>query len=254
MENYNPFSLKGKTILVTGASSGIGQATAVECSKLGATVIITARNQEKLNETFQMLRSDGQIHQQILADITKDEDIQNLIDNLPKIDGLVNNAGIVFLKPLLFYTRECIEEILQTNLISQMLITKAVVKGKKIKKNGSIVFTSSIGGVYSVSIANGIYAAAKNGIDAFMRTAALELGAKGIRVNSVNPGMTETKLAVNDNDLSEEDYEKDKKTYVLGRYGQPQEIALGIIYLLSDASAWVTGIALKIDGGKTLSC
>lgn len=254
MENYNPFSLKGKTILITGASSGIGQATAIECSKLGANVIITGRNKEKLNQTFQMLEENGQTHQQILADITDDSDIDKLVDQLPKIDGLVNNAGIVFLKPLLFYTRKSIEEILQTNLVSQMLITKAVLKGKKIKKNGSIVFTSSIGGVYSVSIANGIYAAAKNGIDAFMRTAALELGHKGIRVNSVNPGMTETKLAVNDNDLSAEDFEKDKKTYVLGRYGQPKEIAWGIIYLLSDASSWVTGTSLKIDGGKTLSC
>lgn len=254
MENYNPFSLKGKTILITGASSGIGQATAIECSKLGANVIITGRNKEKLNQTFQMLEENGQTHQQILADITDDSDIDKLVDQLPKIDGLVNNAGIVFLKPLLFYTRKSIEEILQTNLVSQMLITKAVLKGKKIKKNGSIVFTSSIGGVYSVSIANGIYAAAKNGIDAFMRTAALELGHKGIRVNSVNPGMTETKLAVNDNDLSAEDFEKDKKTYVLGRYGQPKEIAWGIIYLLSDAPSWVTGTSLKIDGGKTLSC
>lgn len=254
MENYNPFSLKGKTILITGASSGIGQATAIECSKLGANVIITGRNKEKLNQTFQMLEENGQTHQQILADITDDSDIDKLVDQLPKIDGLVNNAGIVFLKPLLFYTRKSIEEILQTNLVSQMLITKAVLKGKKIKKNGSIVFTSSIGGVYSVSIANGIYAAAKNGIDAFMRTAALELGHKGIRVNSINPGMTETKLAVNDNDLSAEDFEKDKKTYVLGRYGQPKEIAWGIIYLLSDASSWVTGTSLKIDGGKTLSC
>lgn len=254
MGNYNPFSLKGKTILITGASSGIGQATAIECSKLGANVIITGRNKEKLNQTFQMLEENGQTHQQILADITDDSDIDKLVDQLPKIDGLVNNAGIVFLKPLLFYTRKSIEEILQTNLVSQMLITKAVLKGKKIKKNGSIVFTSSIGGVYSVSIANGIYAAAKNGIDAFMRTAALELGHKGIRVNSINPGMTETKLAVNDNDLSAEDFEKDKKTYVLGRYGQPKEIAWGIIYLLSDASSWVTGTSLKIDGGKTLSC
>lgn len=254
MENYNPFGIKGKTILITGASSGIGQATAIECSKLGANVIITGRNKEKLNQTFQMLEENGQTHQQILADITDDSDIDKLVDQLPKIDGLVNNAGIVFLKPLLFYTRKSIEEILQTNLVSQMLITKAVLKGKKIKKNGSIVFTSSIGGVYSVSIANGIYAAAKNGIDAFMRTAALELGHKGIRVNSVNPGMTETKLAVNDNDLSAEDFEKDKKTYVLGRYGQPKEIAWGIIYLLSDASSWVTGTSLKIDGGKTLSC
>lgn len=247
---YNPFSLKGKTILITGASSGIGQATAVECSKLGATVIVTARNRDRLQETFDMLEGEG--HQQILADISKEEDIVKLVDAVPKLDGVVNNAGVAGTTLVPFYTREEIEKMFNVNTISSVMITKMLVKKKKLNKPSSIVFTSSAEGVFGSTPANGIYGMSKAALNAFMQTSAIELGRKGIRCNTVNPSMVKTRMAQPEGAISKEQLDVDVKKYPLGRYGEPEDIAWAIIYLLSDASSWVTGTALKLDGGRNL--
>lgn len=247
----NPFLLTGKTILVTGASSGIGQATAILCSRLEATVIITARNAERLNETFELLENRNLEHKQILADITNEEEIKNLVEQLPRLDGLVNNAGIVKTLPVAFYTKEAIDEIFNVNIFAPMLLTKLVVKRKKMNKLSSIVFTSSVGGVFTVSMGNGIYSASKCAIDGYMKTAALELASKGIRCNSVNPGMVETKL-ITGGAIGEEQLKTDQANYPLGRFGRPEDIAAAIVFLLSDGASWITGTALKIDGGLTL--
>jgi len=250
--NYNPYSLKGKSVLITGASSGIGQATAIECSKLGARVIITGRNKERLNQTYLSLENATENHIQIIADISREEQIKELVDQMPKLDGCVNNAGIVKLLPTLFVSQEEISKMQQINLIAPILLTKYLVKKKRLNNPASIVFTSSISGVYRVSLGNGMYSTTKCGIDAFMRTAALELAPKGIRCNSVNPAMVETSI-INRGQLTVEQYDADRKKYPLGRYGTPMDVALAIIYLLSDASLWMTGTALKIDGGITLN-
>lgn len=247
---YNPFSLEGKTILVTGASSGIGRATAVECSKMGAKIIITARNPERLKATFEMLEGEG--HQQILADLSNEEDINSLVEQLPKLDGVVNNAGIVMTKPLPFYKKEDVDRMFNTNTFSAVFTIQQLVKKKKMNKNSSIVITTSAGGVYGNTPGNGIYDMTKSALHSFMQTAALELAHKGIRCNSVNPAMVNTRMAEPSGSISEEQIEIDKKQYPLGRYGEPQEIAWAIVYLLSDASAWVTGTAFKIDGGRNL--
>lgn len=249
MNNYNPFSLSGKTILVTGASSGIGSTTAIECSKLGASVIITGRDQERLNNTYSELEGTG--HKSFCADLTNSDELELLVDSLPKLDGCVNNAGIVGLVPTAFMTEEKITRMQQINLNAPMLLTKMLVKKKKMMNPSSIVFTSSVAGVYRVSMGNAIYATTKCGIDAFMRTAALELASKGIRCNSVNPAMVETRI-LNRGQLTPEQYEADRQRYPLKRYGHPEDVAWGIIYLLSDASSWVTGTSLKLDGGMTL--
>lgn len=183
----------------------------------------------------------------IVTDLTKEEEIESLADRLPRLDGCVNNAGIMKLVLTPFLTTEIIERIQKINLIAPMMLTRNLIKKKKMKNPSSIVFTASAGGVFRVSAGNGIYATTKCGIDAFMRTTALELGGKGIRCNSVNPGMVETNL-IRSGQLSGEQLEKDKKNYPLGRYGQPSDIAYAIVYLLSDASSWMTGTALKIDG------
>lgn len=248
---YNPYQLTGKTILVTGASSGIGQATAIECSKLGATLIISGRNMERLKVTFGKL--EGTNHRMIVADLSSDAGIQELIDQLPRIDGVASNAGIPDTSVVPFYKESTIENVFKTNTFSMMLLTKYLVKKKKLSRNSSIVYTSSIGNVYTAGISNGIYGASKCAIDGFMRTAALELAPKGIRCNSVNPGMVETPLIAINSSISSEQYEEDKKRYPLGRYGMPSDIAWAIIYLLSDASSWITGVAIKIDGGVTLN-
>lgn len=247
---YNPYSLEGKIILVTGASSGIGKATAIECSKLGAKLIITARNEERLTETLNLLEGDG--HQMILADMSDSQQIEELVAQLPKLDGFCCNAGIANTQPIAFYREEEIERVFRINTFSMMTLTKFLVKKKKMNKGSSIVYTASVGNVYCAGVANGIYGASKCAIDGFMRTAAVELAPKGIRCNSVNPGMVETAIMDPNGRISAEQYEQDKKNYPLGRYGMPNDIAWAIIYLLSDAASWVTGTALKIDGGHTL--
>ena len=247
---HNPFSLIGKTILVTGASSGIGRSIAIECSKLGANLIITGRNEDRLSETLLHLQS-GE-HQYIVADITIEEDIENLVKQLPIVNGCVHSAGILGLTPIQAITQRKINEFEQINLHAPILLTKQLLKQKKLAKNSSVVFVSSAAGVFRVSIANSIYAITKSGLDAFMRSAALELASKGIRFNSVNPAMIETE-SLSNIPISEEQKNSNLAQYPLNRYGRPEEVAYATIYLLSDASAWTTGTEIKLDGGLTLS-
>ena len=246
--SYNPFTLEGKTILVTGASSGIGRATAIECSKMGAKVIITGRNEERLQETFEQLVGEG--HQPVQADLTKEEEINRLVDSIENLDGLVNNAGVGRNKPVNFIRMEDLAYVYQANVFASILLTKSLLKKKKINKGGSLVFTSSISAFLNVP-GNAIYASSKAAVASFMRSCAKELGGKQIRSNAVHPGMIETKM-IQGGAYSEEDKEKDKAYYALGRYGQPEEVAWAIIYLLSDASKWVTGTSMVIDGGRLL--
>jgi NAD(P)-dependent dehydrogenase (short-subunit alcohol dehydrogenase family) len=248
---YNPFSLEGKTILVTGASSGIGEITAIECSKLGATLIITGRNEERLKETFENLEGKERAHQQIVADFSISAEIERVVSLLPVLDGCVNNAGVSNSTLIQFYKEEEINKQYSINVVAPILLTKFLVKKKKMNKHSSIVFTSSIGGVYVSSIGNGIYDTTKAAIASFVRTSALELSTKMIRCNSVHPGMVETPMTMADK-LSQEQIDDDIKKYPLKRHGQPKDIAFAIIYLLSDASSWVTGTALKVDGGFSL--
>ena len=241
MCQYNPFSLEGKIILVTGASSGIGRATAIECAKMGASLVITGRDEERLKETFVELEvSKNRVHMQIVADLSTEDGIKDLV------------CRIVGLTPIQFVTAKKMEEMQQINLKAPVLLIKQILKQKKIQSQASIVFTSSVAGVYRVSMGNAIYSMTKCGIDAYMRSSALELAAKGIRCNSVNPAMVETRI-LDRGQLTPEQYEADKLRYPLKRYGKPEEVAWAIIYLLSDASSWVTGTSLKLDGGMTLS-
>lgn len=251
MEVYNPFSLQGKTVLITGGAGGIGSAAAKTCIGLGARVILTDIREDALQATLASLPESqtGEPNLCFTADLTDAEQLAALVDFCPALDGLVCNAGVMKLTPTQFITEEELTRIQKINLNAPILLTRSLLKKKKIKKGGSIVFTASAAGVYRVSIGNGIYATTKCGIDAFMRTVALELGAKGIRCNSVNPGMVETALI---GSFTEEEKEREKKNYPLRRFAQPEDVAYGIAYLLSDASSFVTGTALKIDGGMTL--
>lgn len=247
---HNPFSLIGKTILVTGASSGIGRAIAIECSKLGANIILTGRNEARLQETLSQLEEG--LHQCITADITVEEDIIRLVERIPTLTGCVHSAGILGLIPIQAITRSKIDQFEQVNLHAPILLTKQLLKQKKLAKNSSVVFISSAAGVFRVSTANALYAVTKSGLDAFMRSAALELASKNIRFNSVNPAMIETESLTNI-PISEEQKNANLAQYPIKRYGKPEEVAYATIYLLSDASAWTTGAEIKIDGGLTLS-
>lgn len=250
--NPNPFTLEGKTILITGGAGGIGSATARACLAMGARVVLTDIREDALKSVIESLPapSCGGENQYFTADLTKPEELDALVAFCPSLDGLVCNAGVMKLTLTQFITEEELTRIQKINLNAPILLTRSLLKKKKIGRGGSIVFTASAAGIYRVSIGNAIYATTKCGIDAFMRTVALEFGPKGIRCNSVNPGMVETALIGN---FTEEEKERERQNYPLRRFAQPEDIANGIVYLLSDASAFVTGTALKIDGGMTLS-
>lgn len=251
MVGNNPFSLTGKTILITGGAGGIGRALGMECAMLGARIILTDIREDGLRAAFASL-PESQTEEPNLcftADLTDAEQLAALVDFCPLLDGLVCNAGVMKLVLTQFITEAELMRIQKINLNAPIMLTRSLLKKKKIKKGGSIVFTASAAGVYRVSPGNAIYATTKCGIDAFMRTVALEFGPKGIRCNSVNPGMVETGLI---GSFTEEEKQKEMQNYPLRRFAQPEDIAYGIVYLLSDASSFVTGTALKIDGGMTL--
>lgn len=246
---YNPFSLKGKTILVTGASSGIGKATAIECSKLGANVVITGRNEQRLHETLAML--EGEHNLMIVSDLSNEESLVNLVEQCPPLDGLVNNAGSTIMTPTQFISRDKLIQVLEVNTIAPILLTQMLLKKKKLGKGSSIVVTDSISGVKIASPGNVLYSTSKSAINGFVKNAALDLAGKNIRVNAVCPGMIATHILDNAS-VAAEDLAEDMKKYPLKRYGKPEEVAYAIIYLLSDASAFTTGASIVIDGGFTL--
>lgn len=245
----NPFSLEGKTILVTGASSGIGRATAIACSQMGAVVVVTGRNESRLQETLDALEGSG--HQMIVADITNDDQIDYLVDQIPAINGLVNNAGITETCPTQFVKRDKLNHVLEVNTIAPILLTQRILKKKKLGKGGSIVITCSISGTSVCGGGNVLYSASKGAIHGFMKNAALDLAHKGIRVNDVCPGMIDTHI-LDAGTISEEQLDIEAQRYPMKRFGKPEEVAYGIIYLLSDASSFVTGASIVIDGGFTL--
>jgi NAD(P)-dependent dehydrogenase (short-subunit alcohol dehydrogenase family) len=247
--NRNPFSLENKTIFVTGASSGIGRAIAIECSKMGATIVITGRNAERLNETFNRL--EGSLHTQIIADFQVEEQTKLLIERLPLLDGVVHSAGIVTTLPFNFITKEKLEEILSVNFINPTLISQQLLKHNKINKDASFVWISSISGTFCSFIGNSMYSSTKGAVNGIVKGMALELAKKGIRVNSINSGEIETNI-LSDGVITQRQIQEEIKKYPLKRYGKPEEIAYAAIYLLSDASKWVTGSHLLIDGGYTL--
>lgn len=246
---YNPFSLKGKTILVTGASSGIGMATAIECSKMGAKLVISGRNEERLSNTLSLLEGDG--HLLIVADLSDDEDIYRMVEESPTLDGLVNNAGLNQIITTQFITREKLSSIMEVNTTAPILLFQRLLKKKKLNKGCSVVFTSSISGNFCVGYGNVMYSTSKAAVSGFVKNSALDLASKGIRVNAVCPGMIETHILDNGK-IGSEELEIDKQRYPMKRYGSPEEVAYGIIYLLSNASSFTTGASIVIDGGFTL--
>ncbi len=249
MEGFNPFSLDGRTILVTGASSGIGRTTAIECSRMGSRMIITGRDAERLDEVLHELQGDG--HQAIIADLTQADQVENLLSQLPVVDGVVLCAGQGTVVPFKMADRKKIDPIFEINYFAPVELLRLILKKRKLANGSSVVFVSSIGGVDSITIGNSIYGASKAALNSAMRFCALELAPKQIRVNSVCPGMVNTRL-IQGGAVSEEQHQADMQKYPLKRYGEPEDIAHGIVYLLSNASSWVTGHSLVIDGGYTV--
>lgn len=246
---YNPFTLENKTILVTGASSGIGKATAIECSRLGAKVVVTGRNEERLNQTLAELEGEG--HLAIVADLATDDGVNTLVDQSLKIDGLVNNAGATVTVPVQFINRENLEGLMQVNTVAPILLFQRLMKAKKLGKGASVVFTASVSGLCCAGLGNSLYSTSKAAIGGFVKNAALELAGKNIRVNAVCPGMIDTHI-LDAGIVGTDDLERERQKYPMKRFGKPEEVAWSIIYLLSDASSFTTGSTLLMDGGFTL--
>lgn len=245
MTGFNPFSLTGKTILVTGASSGIGRGIAVTCSKMGATIVLGGRNETRLNETLSEMEGDG--HVLAVADLTKKEELESMVDTLPKLDGIVHCAGIgqrVLCKQL---QESDVDNVMDMNFKAPVLLQTEILKKKKINKGASIVFIASIA-AESPSVGNSIYSASKGAIISYANCLVVELAPRKIRVNCISPAMVWTDLILKDG-ISEEELKEDEQKYPLKRYGNPDDIANLAVYMLSDASSWMTGSNVRITGG-----
>lgn len=245
MTTFNPFTLEGKTILVTGASSGIGRGIAIACSKMGATVIINGRNEQRLAET--MTEMQGEENLSLAADLSDSNSLTGMVSRLPKLDGIVHCAGIgqrVLCKQL---QEADLDTMMDVNFKAPVMLQTEILKQKKINKGASIVFIASIASD-SPSIGNAIYSASKGAIISYANCLALELAPRQIRVNCILPAMIWTDLILKGG-ITEEELKEDEKKYPLKRYGKPEDIANLSIYLLSNAAAWMTGSSIKITGG-----
>ncbi|MFH4982439.1 hypothetical protein AB6A40_009148 [Gnathostoma spinigerum] len=253
-------NLTGKVALITGATSGIGKATAVLFNRLGANIVITGRTTERLCSLAEQLSSGGKAEAYpFTADLTKEDEIKALanavIDRFHRLDILVNNAGIIAKGTIENTTLESYDQVMNVNLRSIFFLTHLLTP-ELIKTKGAIVNVSSVNGMRSFP---GVlaYNISKAGVDQFTRCAALELAAKGVRVNSVNPGVTVTELHTRGG-MNEAEFkaflEHSKSTHALGRAGTPDEVANAIAFLASDAASFITGASLPVDGGRHAMC
>ena len=246
--NYNPFSLAGKTILVTGASSGIGQGIAIACSKMGATVVLNGRNPIKLEATIAQLTKGD--HKKIAVDLNNREAVNRMVAELPSLDGVVHCAGIGQRVLCKMATEQDVDSVMNTNFKAPVLLQQALLKEKKVNKGASIVFIASISS-WSPSIGNAFYSASKAAIISYANCLSLELAPRKVRVNCISPAMVWTDLILQEG-VEEGQLKEDEIKYPLKRYGTPEDIANLAIYMLSDASTWMTGSNVKLSGGGIL--
>lgn len=246
-EHYNPFSLEGKRILVTGASSGIGKQTAIECAKMGATVFFTGRDSDRLQKVMDVMPHNYE-HEFIVADLTTSEGIDRITDKVSALDGIVHCAGIGDRTLLKMAREKDIRRVMQTNFDAPVLLQRALLKKKLVNKGASIVFMTSRA-PFAPTVGNGLYSASKGALIAYAKVLGLELAHQKIRVNCICPAMVWTELLERDATLTGVDYHEVEKTYPLGRYGKPEDIACLCIYLLADCSEWMTGSCIDITGG-----
>lgn len=243
----NPFTLVGKTILVTGASAGIGRGIAVACAGMGARVILTARNTERLQETLSQLEGDG--HTYIAADLTNEAERRALVEQLPILDGVVQCAGVGSRVPCKMLVQDDLDRVMKPNAEAPMLLQAQLLIEKKLKKQASVVFIASAAATMPV-IGNAVYSASKAALVAYAKCLAQELAPRQIRVNCISPTMVWTDLIKED--LSMEQLKKAEGNYPLGRFGKSEDIAYLSIYLLSNVSEWMTGNNIEITGGSLI--
>ena len=247
----NTFSLDGKTILVTGASSGIGRAIAIACAEQGASVVLNGRNVSRLEETLNMISNLGfqnsNLENRIIAaDLVDVAQRQALVEQASVLDGVVHCAGIGSRVLCKMLEEQDVSRVMQANFEAPVLLQAELLREKKIAKDASIVFIASAAATMP-SAGNAIYSASKAAIVAYAKCLAQELANRKIRVNCISPAMVWTDLALVG--ATEEQLREAEQSYPLKRYAQPTDIAPMAVYLLSDAAAWVTGSNMELTGG-----
>ncbi|MEL1243406.1 SDR family oxidoreductase [Flavobacterium sp. DGU11] len=252
--DLNAFALENKNIIVTGATSGIGKQIAILCSRLGATVILLGRNKERLDETVAALTT-PENHIAYSIDINDFDAVADVVKEVVaqkgKIHGLVNCAGVSPTIPFRTLSVQKMQEVFSTNVVAAMNLAKIVCKPANIAtEGGSIVFIASVMGSVG-EVGKSLYGMSKGALIAGAKSLAVEYGAKKVRFNAISPGVVVTPMSMS----SEYSKDVEKLSYVTGLHplglGQPEDIAQGTAFLLSDASRWITGADLKIDGGYT---
>ncbi len=247
----NQFNLTNKTILVIGATSGIGQATAILCSQLGANVVLVGRNEEGLQKTLSMLANENQQHSVLRLDLNEQSNLDTSLVNLPMIDGVASCAGVAMMQPFNFIKQEDLQQVFQTNFFGQVMLVQQLLKKKKLNKAASVVFVSSVDGNLKVHAGNAVYSASKSALVGMARNMAIDLAPKKIRVNTVLPGTTDTPMIRTDN-VTEEELQHTAAQTPFRRFAQPVEIANAIVFLLSDAASYISGTELVVDGASHL--
>lgn len=240
----NRFSLSGKTILVTGASSGIGRSIAIACAEAGARLILNGRNQLRLQSTLEALIGEG--HETIQADLTDAEQRTCLVKSLPQMDGIVHCAGIGSRVLCKMLEPDDVQHVMEVNFNAPVLLQAELLRERKIAKEASVVFIASAAAMMP-SVGNAIYSASKAAIISYAKCLAQELAVRKIRVNCISPAMVWTDLTLVG--ATEEQLREAEQAYPLKRYAQPEDIAPMAIYLLSDEAAWVTGSNMELTGG-----
>ena len=244
----HPFSLYGKTILVTGATAGLGRQTAITAAFMGARVIVTGRNEERLQETAAQLEGSG--HLTFAADLTQQDAREKLVAMLPAVDGIAHCAGVTLLHPFKFSDEKRYREVYAINVEAPLFLTQRLFKYRKISNGGSIVFIASLGAFIGAR-GHSIYAGSKAAIVGISRVLAHELAGNAIRVNCVSPGMVKTEVVTGfAEQVSAEVVAADEARYPLG-YGTPEDVANTVVFYLAPASKWITGTNLIMDGGLT---
>ena len=252
---YNPFSLENKVIIVTGASSGIGAQCAIDCSKMGARVVLVARNEERLKQTLEQCEEPSR-HMILPLDLSSSdglkEAIKDVVAKVGKINGVVNCAGMSSVTPLKLVTDELLDQFFRTNVYSAINLSKEVTRvGNYDKEHGcSIIFFASIMGLCGEKCKT-MYSATKGALIAAARSMACELAKNKVRVNVVSPGAIETPINAKLPHMADPELRKELEDKHLLGLGECSDISNACIYLLSDAAKWVTGQNIIVDGGYT---
>jgi len=246
---FNPFDIAGRTILVTGAASGMGKATAILCAKMGAKVVAADFNAEGLHNTLSELEGKG--HVAYTINLADESSWETLINEIPSVNGFAGCAGIANMNPFPFISQAEIDKVFHVNFFGPVMLVNKLLKAKKLEKGSSVVFVSSVDGPKVVHAGNSVYSAAKNALVGMARNMAIDLAGKKIRVNCVLPGTTDTPL-IRTSNVTEEMLAETAKQFPLKRFGTVEDMANAIVYLLSDGSSFVTGTELTVDGGYSI--